>query len=286
MIIAQITDLHVRPPGRLAYDRVDTNAMLRSAVAALMKLERRPDVVLASGDLTDCGLLEEYETLRELLAPLSMPVYLVPGNHDRRENLRAIFYVDGYLPADGEFLHYVVDDHPVRLIGLDTVIPGEGHGLMCTRRLAWLEQQLAREPGEPTVIFMHHPPFLTGLADMDRINCRGGDQMADIVARFPNVERLVCGHHHRPIQTRWAGTLASVAPSTAHQVVLDLQPDNGPSMFNLEPPAYQLHVWSPYTGLVSHTAYVNDFAGPYPFVLDPDYPGHRQVEAIAAEAAE
>ncbi|HEX2888979.1 phosphodiesterase [Vineibacter terrae] len=286
MIIAQITDLHVRPPGRFAYDRVNTNAMLKAAVDALMRLERRPDVVLASGDLTDCGLADEYVALRELLAPLSMPVYLVPGNHDRRENMRAVFQADGYLPADGEFLHYVIDDHPVRLIGLDTVVPGEGHGLMCLRRLNWLETQLARAPGEPTVIFMHHPPFLTGLADMDRINCRGGDSMADIVARFPNVERVLCGHHHRPIQARWAGTLASVSPSTAHQVALDLKPDNSPTMFNLEPPAYQLHVWSPYSGLVSHTAYVGDYGGPYPFVLDPDYPGHGADNAAPAEAAE
>ncbi len=285
MIIAQITDLHVRPRGRLAYDRVDTNAMLKATVAALMKSERRPDVVLATGDLTDCGLLEEYEVLRELLAPLPMAVYLVPGNHDRRENLRAIFYADGYLPAEGEFLHYVVDDQPVRLIGVDTVVPGEGFGLLCQRRLNWLAEQLARELGEPTVIFMHHPPFLTGLTDMDRINCRGGDSMADIVARFPNVERVLCGHHHRPIQARWAGTLASVAPSTAHQVVLDLAPDNSPAMYNLEPPAYQLHVWSPYTGLISHTAYVDDYAGPYPFVLDSDYPGYQPADA-PREAAE
>jgi 3',5'-cyclic AMP phosphodiesterase CpdA len=286
MIIAQITDLHVRPRGRLAYERVDANAMLKAAVDAILRLERRPDVVVATGDLTDCGLLEEYEALRELLSPLPMPVYLVPGNHDRRENMRAIFFADGYLPAEGEFLHYVVDDQPVRLIGLDTVVPGEGFGLMCPRRLAWLEEQLARDPGEPTVIFMHHPPFLTGLADMDRINCRGGDAMADIIARHPNVERVLCGHHHRPIQARWAGTLASVAPSTAHQVVLDLVPDNSPAMFSMEPPALQLHLWSPYSGLVSHTAYIGDFPGPFPFVLDADYPGHRAPESMPAEAAE
>lgn len=286
MIIAQITDLHVRPDGRLANDRVDTNAMLRAAVEALMDLDRRPDVVLATGDLTECGLTAEYEALRDLLRPLSMPVYLVPGNHDRRENLRSVFHADGYLPDGGEFLHYTIEDQPVRLIGLDTVVPGDGHGLMCRHRLQWLEEQLSQEPGEPTVIFMHHPPFLTGLADMDRINCRGGDAMADIVSRFPNVERVLCGHHHRPIQARWAGTLASVAPSTAHQVVLDLVPDNSPAMFRMEPPAYQLHVWSTYSGLVSHTAYVGDFAGPYPFVLDSDYPGHRPPDPRQAAAAE
>jgi Icc protein len=280
MIIAQITDMHVRPVGRFAYERVDTNAMLADTIAAIMAIERRPDMVIATGDLTDCGLEEEYELLQEILDPLSMPIYMVPGNHDRRENLRAVFGSDGYLPRSGTFLHYVVEDQPVRLIGLDTVIPGMGHGELCAERLQWLADRLAEEPDQPTVIFMHHPPFSTGLAEMDRINCRNGAEMAGIVARYGNVERVVCGHHHRPIQRRWAGTIGSVAPGTAHQVTLDLVPDRA-SSFRMEPPAYQLHVWSA-DSLVSHTAYVGDYAGPFPFVLDADYPGQVPL-ARAAE---
>ncbi|MBL8675803.1 MAG: phosphodiesterase [Rhodospirillales bacterium] len=286
MIIAQITDLHVRPRGRNAYGLVDTNDMLAAAVASIQRLDRKPDMVVATGDLTDCGLPEEYEELERLLAPLSMPVFLVPGNHDRRANMRAVFGGDGYLPADGEFLHYTVDGWPVRLIGLDTVVPGAGHGEMCPDRLRWLESALAEEPGEPTVIFMHHPPFLTGLGDMDRINCRDGAAMAEIVARHPNVERVLCGHHHRPIHTRWAGTIASVAPSTAHQVTLDLVADDSPATFMMEPPAFQLHVWTRDAGLVTHTAVVDAFPGPFPFTLDRDYPGHVEAPVAAANAAE
>ena len=272
MLIAQITDLHVRPRGKLAYRRVDTNAMLEAAVAELQRLPQQPDVVLATGDLTDCGLLEEYETLREILSPLLAPVYLVPGNHDRRENLRLIFEGEGYLPRNDRFLRYVVEDHPVRLIGLDSVTPGAGHGEMCGERLAWLESRLEEARDRPTVLFMHHPPFPTGLRHMDAINCRNGEAMADIVARHPNVERVLCGHHHRPIQLRWAGTLGSVAPSTAHQVVFDLHDEEG--AFRMEPPAFQLHLWSEDAGVISHTAYVGEFSGPHPFLLDPDYPAY------------
>ena len=277
MIIAQITDFHVRPRGKLAYGVVDTNAMLAAAVATIEAMPRRPDIVIGTGDLTDCGLPEEYAMLREALAPLSMPVYLVPGNHDRRAALRAEFAVDGYLPEQGEFLHYVVEDRPVRLIGLDTVVPGHGHGEMCDARLAWLAQRLAEEPARPTLIFMHHPPFGTGLSDMDRINCANGDAMARLLQGYTNIERVVCGHHHRPITTRWAGTIGSVAPSTAHQVTLDLQTPGAPASFVLEPPGLHLHVWSPAAGLVTHTAPIGTFAGPYPFVLDADYPGQRSV---------
>ena len=275
MMIAQITDLHVRPPGKRAYTVVESSAMLAATVEAINGLPRLPDVVIATGDLTDCGLPEEYAALRELLAPLDMPVYLVPGNHDRRAELFAAFGEDGYFPDDDEFLHYVVEDNDVRLIGLDTVVPGAGYGRMCERRLRWLDDRLAEERDRPTLIFMHHPPFSTGLAAMDDINCRDGDRMAAVIGKYRHVERVVCGHHHRPIVTRWAGTIGSVAPSTAHQVTLHLAPGNEPSTFTMEPRAYQLHVGSEGAGLISHTAYVGEYAGPYPFVLDADYPGHQ-----------
>ena len=280
MMIAQITDLHVRPRGKIAYGRVDTNAMLEAAVATLENLPRKPDLVIATGDLTDCGLAEEYAVLRDLLEPLSMPVYLVPGNHDRRAELFAEFGPDGYFRNDDGFLHYTVEGHEVRLIGLDTVVPGHGHGEMCARRLAWLEARLAEQRDQPTMVFMHHPPFGTGLADMDRINCRDGEAMAAVLRRFDNVERVVCGHHHRPITVRWAGTVGSVAPSTAHQVTLDLVADDSPTTFTMEPPGFHLHLWSKEAGLVTHGVPIGRFDGPFPATLDPDYPGHTaQAEA-------
>lgn len=273
MMIAQITDMHIRPPGRLAYGRVDTNAMLAAAVATIEALPRKPDLVIATGDLTDCGLAEEYEILRELLEPLSMPVYLVPGNHDRRAALFAEFGPDGYLSNDDGFLHYTVEGHDVRLIGLDTVVPGHGHGEMCATRLGWLEGKLAERADQPTLVFMHHPPFRTGLVDMDRIKCQNGEAMAAVLSRFDHVERVVCGHHHRPIATRWAGTIGSVAPSTAHQVSLDLIPDSSAATFTMEPPGFHLHVWSPEAGLVTHGVAIGQYDGPFPFVLEADYPG-------------
>ena len=273
MIVAQITDMHIRPRGKIANGRVDSNAMLAAAVAALEALPRKPDVVIASGDLTDCGLVEEYQVLRDLHSPLSMPVYLVPGNHDRRRELFSEFARDGYLDDSDGFLHYAVDTHPLRLIGLDTLVPGHGHGEMCPGRLAWLAARLEEQPDRPTLIFMHHPPFRTGLVDMDNINCRNGASMAELLRRYDNIERVVCGHHHRPITTRWAGTIGSVAPSTAHQVTLDLIPDGSPATFTMEPPGFHLHLWSVEAGLVTHGVVVGDFAGPFPFVLDADYPG-------------
>ena len=264
MIIAQISDMHIRPPGRLAYRQVDTAAFLARAVDHLSRMVPRSDLALATGDLVDAGSPAEYRHLRELLAPLPMPVYLIPGNHDSREALAAVFTDHDYLPRDGGFQQYVVERYPVRLIALDTLLPGKGSGLLCEERLAWLAARLAEAPDRPTIIFMHHPPFATGIGHMDQLGLEGAEAMGAVVARHPRVERVLCGHLHRPIQVRWHGTVVSTAPSTAHQVVLDLR-DDAPSAFTMEPPACLIHLWRPDTGLVTHTSYIGHFAGPYPF---------------------
>ena len=264
MLIAQLTDTHVCAAGAKAYERVATNDMLARAVRHLNALAPRADVVLVTGDLCHAGAREEYAALRELLAPLEMPVFLIPGNHDDRAELVRAFPAHGYLPQDGGFLHYVVEHHPLRLVALDTVIPGEAGGRLCAARLAWLEARLAEGKGRPTLVFMHHPPFATGIRHMDEIGLEGAEAFGRIVERHPEIERILSGHLHRPIEMRWRGTLASTAPSTAHQVVLDLGPDRA-GYFNMEPPACQLHLFDPARGIVSHTSYIGSFPGPYPF---------------------
>jgi len=264
MLIAQLTDLHIKPPGKLAYGRVDTAALLRAAVADLVAQRPAADVVLLTGDLTDGGRPDEYALLRELLAPIRCPIYVIPGNHDVRAALRAGFADHAYLPPGDGFIQYVVDDHPVRLIGLDTITPGEAGGMLCAARLAWLETRLDAAPDRPTVVFLHHPPFRTGIAHMDAIGLAGAAEFGALIRRHPQVERVLAGHLHRPIQARWAGTLASTAPSPAHQVTLDLGPaDTG--TFAMEPPGYQLHLFTPEAGIVSHTVTVGSFPGPYKF---------------------
>jgi 3',5'-cyclic AMP phosphodiesterase CpdA len=263
MLIAQITDTHIKPDGVLAYGRLDTAPYLARAVRHLLALKPRPDVVLATGDLVDGGRRDEYRRLRDLLAPLPMPVYLIPGNHDDRDALAAAFPDHAYLPRGGRFMQYVVEGYPVRLIALDTLVPGRVGGLLCAERLGWLAARLDEAPERPTVIFMHHPPFVTGIAQMDVHGLENPAELADVVRRHRQVQRIVCGHLHRPIQALVGGTLATTAPSTAHQIALDLEDE--PLAFTMEPPACQLHVWSAGTGLITHTSYIGEFDGPYLF---------------------
>jgi Icc protein len=273
MLIAQITDLHVRPRGLPANRVVETNMMTERAIDAVIALRPRPDVVLITGDLTDCGLVEEYEQLKIILRRLDIPFFVIPGNHDRRENLRRVLAGYRGVTENREFVQFVVDDYPVRLIGLDTLVPGKGEGALCARRLAFLERALAREREKPTVIFMHHPPFDCGILHMDRIRLlEGAERLAEIVRPYRNVERILCGHHHRAIETRFAGTICSISPGIAHQVMFDITEDHTGALV-LEPPAYQLHRYRPETGIVSHTVYVERYPGPFPFLLGADYPG-------------
>src|ERR1700753_3821539 len=99
--IAQISDLHIKPPGTLAYGRVDTAKALERCVAALNAFERRPDFVVISGDLADTPNVEEYDYLKRLLAPLRLPIAGIPGNHDGRELMRSAFPNAAYSSPSG-----------------------------------------------------------------------------------------------------------------------------------------------------------------------------------------
>lgn len=147
---------------------------------------------------------------------------------------------------------------------LDTTVAGMPHGEMTTARLAWLDAALARERDRPTLIAMHHPPFETGIAHMDRQNCRNSAELAGIVGRHHQVVAIVCGHVHRAVTTRFAGVPATIGPAPAHAVSLDLNP-TAISSFHLEPAAMHLHLWSEAAGLVTHISQIGDYGGPYPF---------------------
>ncbi|MGI9294458.1 MAG: phosphodiesterase [Pseudomonadales bacterium] len=263
MLIAQITDPHIKAQGRLAYRKVNTAANLNRCVHHLLHLKRRPDIVLMTGDLTDFGRVEEYQLLRKLIAPLDMPVYVIPGNHDERENFREAFKDHQYLPRTGD-LRYVIEDYPLRMIGLDTTIPGKPGGELCSNRLGWLDEQLRAEPDSPTLIFMHHPPVVSGIRHMDVQNCKNGDALGRLLRGHPQVFQILCGHVHRPIHTQWHGVTVSIAPSSSHYVALDLDEDSSAD-FYLEPPTVQLYEWRDDSGLTTHLSFIGDFDGPYPF---------------------
>ncbi len=263
MLIAQLSDIHVRPRGQLYKGVADSNRMFTEAIEHLYALDRKPDLVLLTGDLVDEGHPDEYAMVLELLGALTIPHLVIPGNHDHRENFRATFADHAYLPAQGP-LHYCIDEHPVRIVALDSTVPGRHHGHVDPAGLSWLRSVLEANPRKPTLVIMHHPPFVSGIPYMDEYRYFEADALGDVLRSFTNIEAVLCGHVHRPMTRRWAGTLVSTCPSTTTEIALQLSPGAAPQSF-MGPPACMLHLWDPAHGLVSHTSYIGTYPGPYSF---------------------
>ena len=260
MLIAQLSDPHILAAGQLLYRRFDSAAALSDAVARIGKLKPQPDCVVVSGDLVNHGAAAEYAHLRELLAPLPMRVCLMPGNHDDRAALAAAFAGEAeasplrqaftgaplccqrvdLAPADGEAL---------TLLLLDTVIPGEEGGEVGAAQIDWLDQHCPDE--RPAMLFLHHPPFATGIAGMDAITCAGANCLADWLTAHRNIVALSSGHVHRTAFANFAGIAACIAPSTALQIALDLGGKAAALSWTPEPGGFLLHHWREQS-LVTH----------------------------------
>jgi 3',5'-cyclic AMP phosphodiesterase CpdA len=242
MLIVQISDLHVAAADASVRQFVDTNANLERAIAYIEAMRPRPDLVVATGDLTDNGLPEEYRLLRALLDRFEIPVRVIPGNHDDIEPLVDVLDHHTYLPRDGGPLQYAIEGD-VRIVAVDTTRPGYHEGWYDADRLQWLDATLSAAPNAPTLVMMHHPPFDTGIWWMDRSHIRGVEEFERVIRRHPQVRRVIAGHIHRSIQITWGETMVSVAPSTAHQVALTLTPEAEP-VLTAEPPMFALLDWN------------------------------------------
>ena len=266
ILIAQISDLHIKPPGALAYGRVDTARALERCVVTLNELDPAPALVVITGDLADTPTVEEYEHLGHLLTPLNLPLAAIPGNHDLRELMRAAFPLADYAFASGP-LNQRIDIDGLVLLLLDSSVPGKPHGELDAQTLAWLDAALASAPERPALLFLHHPPFTTGIWHMDRQNLLNAGELAPIIRRHPRVQLIAAGHVHRATFTTFAGVPTTICPVPNHAVDLDLTQLREPS-FKVEPPAFHLHSWFPDEGfgsVVTHHVPIGRFDGPHPF---------------------
>jgi 3',5'-cyclic AMP phosphodiesterase CpdA len=264
--VAQISDLHVKRAGTLAYGKVDTAAALARCVDELNRLDPAPDLVVISGDLADTPLADEYEHLATLLAPLTLPFAAIPGNHDDRALLRAAFPNQTYAPS-GAALNMAHAVGEIDAVLIDSSVPGAAHGELDAATLAWLEATLAASATRPALVFLHHPPFLTGITHMDVQNLRNAADLGTILRRHPRARLVAAGHIHRAVVTTFAGIAATICPAPNHAVALDLDAFLPPS-FRVEPPAFHLHVWFHGEGfgrVVTHHVPIGDFDGPHPF---------------------
>lgn len=233
-LLLQLSDPHVGAD----WEGIDPDRCLRAAIEAVRALPDRPDALLVSGDLTENGRPAEYRRLRELLAPLGLEPHVIPGNHDRRGALREAFGLPG---AAAEPVSHVVDLGPLRLVCLDSTTPGAEGGALDGGRLEWLDAVLGEEPEKPTVLAMHHPPLRTELPAFERIGLAlaAREGLAAVLARHPQVARVVAGHVHGAIVAELAGRAVVTVPSTYLQGALDF---NSPRIeMRPDPPGFAIH---------------------------------------------
>ncbi len=264
MLIAQISDTHIVEKGRKTLGIAAMDSNLRACIKQINNFIPRPDLVLITGDITDTGSENETRYAWQLLTELEMPFFLVPGNHDNLQTLWQIFGSTNIPAPSAEFQNYVIEDFPVRMIGLDSTRPHAPGGELDAQTLIWLENCLHEVPDKPTLIFMHHPPVRCSVLETDQDGFIGAEILGEIVSRYNNIERIICGHVHLATHSRWKGTIISTSPGNGMGLGLDLTMKKQ-SEFYLTSPAFQLHHWTRTNNLITHTIHIQNDAGPYLF---------------------
>jgi 3',5'-cyclic-AMP phosphodiesterase len=214
MIIAQISDTHIA----LGLADTDRRASdLERTLADINALDPSPDVIIHTGDVVHGGRREDYEAAASLLAAARAPVYVAAGNRDDRANLRQSLSRWVRPAPDAEFLDYVIDDFPVRLIAVDSLSGVSNKGDFSPERARRLMALIAAEPRRPTAVFMHHPPFIVSVGP-DPLNFVSPEAMANLqqaLERSGRVVAVFCGHVHRSTWGRIGSIPVMVAPCTA-----------------------------------------------------------------------
>ncbi len=264
MLIAQISDTHIAGWGKKTFGVAPMAENLARCVEHVNALQPRPDVVLVTGDISNNGRREEMERAASILRRLQPPFYVIPGNHDDRALLVEVFGPEACPTESTRFVNYVIEGYPLRLVTVDSVVPGAAGGEICPERAAWLDARLSEDQDRPTIVFMHHPPLRFGVPETDIDGFEGREWFWQVLRRHPQVERVLAGHIHLAALAHRDGVVVSTAPSVGMRLTLDLTLQH-PSEYILDDPAYQLHYWSPDRHLVTYTVYVRGEEPTYPF---------------------
>jgi 3',5'-cyclic-AMP phosphodiesterase len=239
VLLVQLSDLHLGA----AWEGVDPAPRLERAIEAIRSLPNPVDAAVVSGDLSDDASEESYRLARELLSRFEAPVHVLPGNHDDRSRLRQAFD----LPGEGDApVDYTAEIGELRLVVLDSNVPGQDPGGFDPDQLDWLDEELGREGERPTILVMHHSPLATGIPEWDEINLVATEReaLAEVVARHPQLRAIAGGHLHRTAASGLAGCPVLSAPSTYFQALPTFHPRDfaGEDFGNVGAPGFALHV--------------------------------------------
>ncbi|MDR2481733.1 MAG: metallophosphoesterase [Spirochaetaceae bacterium] len=265
MQIIQFSDTHLKLDG-LLYDVTDTERNVRGVIDFFKRLTDQPDMYVVSGDLADFGRLEAYERLNDMLNELPRPVYVLPGNHDDRDNLHKVFKDKAPVQSDiFPFVCYEIpSDGDLKLLVCDTHVSHQHWGTFSAEAEAWLKARLETYKDKPVLVFTHHVPFRTNLDKMDEpfVNA---DRFVAVLQPHRNV-KLCTGHMHTSIVTMTGSLLIQSCPAVSMQMEIDTKAGGGWRFYDGDP-GYVLHDFI--DGRVnSHTIPIplkRGWSGPWPF---------------------
>ncbi len=215
-VVAHLSDVHLLADGKLQYGAVDTEAGLSLALRRLRQVQPAPQVLVFTGDLADQAEPAAYTRLRELVEPvaaeLGAQVVWVMGNHDERTE-----YAAGLFDEDSDATQdRVYDVAGLRVIALDTSVPGYHHGHLTSSQLDWLRDQLATPAEHGTILAMHHPPIpVPMLRAAEIIELLDQHELAAVV-KGSDVRSIVGGHFHFSTYSTFAGVPVSVASASCY----------------------------------------------------------------------
>ncbi|MBT3234321.1 MAG: phosphodiesterase [Bdellovibrionales bacterium] len=266
MLVAHISDSHVAEYGKKAYGLAPTSEYFEKCIKHMNSFEPKIDLVLITGDI--CGNPTPGESRRaaDILSTLKIPYYTVPGNHDTRDDL--LKYLPKSCPTELDgFIQYTVEDYDLRVIALDSVTEGMPGGTLCKKRLDWLDAKLAEQPQRPTMLMLHHPPIKYGVHETDTDGFIGSEEFGDVVEKYSNITRVLCGHVHMSCHAGWRNTVISTTAAIGMQLVLDLTLKKD-SAFSIQPPSYQLHYHNADGEIISNVIPVRGLDTPGPFMFE------------------
>lgn len=207
--LLQVTDCHlVSEAGREIYG-VDPYRALQSVLRAALASAEPPELVVATGDLSEDGSEGSYRRLRALFLEAALPVYVIAGNHDSADAMRRL------LPGGPIEWARCVDLPAWRLVLLDSTVPGEPHGYLSAAELDYLAGVLAQDPARPVVICLHHSP--TRPCPHSGCHLRNDDELEALLDAHANARVVLSGHSHLELERRGRHTTFLTTPASCAQ---------------------------------------------------------------------
>ena len=262
--ILQISDTHILPEGPLVSNVLDTASSLEKLIIRINQLRvKHNDIecILVSGDISEDGSSDSYQRFKSIMSLLELPIYVIPGNHDARENMREAFIAENIFTKTGPLNWHKKIGH-INLIGLDTLVEGQGGGYLMPESLEYLEKTLNNIKSEPTMLALHHPPFETGIQFMDSIGLKNTNEFKTIISNFNGELRVVCGHIHCMMVANLNNHIAISSPSPSSSFEYDTR-SSAPVGFMNEVDGCLLHKWNNGFKTVRVGPLVG--SGPFPF---------------------